>query len=505
MKNIFFITTFLVVFIFVPRTAFGAVAINEVAWMGTNISANDEWIELYNNGAEAVNLTGWLLEATDDTPTINLTGIISANGYFLLERTDDSTIPDITADQIYTGALGNTGEYLKLKDNTNNVVDDLDFTDGWPAGDNSTKQTMEKTISGWQTSLNSGGTPKAQNSNGTTEELETTEKPKTPTVSTSTNPPIAEAGDNIIAFINQEIKFDGTKSTDPDGDELSYSWNMGDGKLIEKPSFTYKYNYPGTYLVTLMVYDGRYYVSDTITVKIQSGQITINEFLPNPSGKDEEEEWIEIYNDSDSIVDISNWRLDDEASGSEPFIFPKNTLIAPKSYIVFTRQITEIALNNDKDSVRLLLPEGAVFQEINYEKPPQGESSAKTGEGFVWNIPTPGTTNIAGMVINESKNINYQVSIKPEIVKESSQDYAWLYQNTDKKQIEGGYTTIEPVSNATNIESPTSNLAAIKEMTNSKQSTNLVLIIGLVVLFGFIIGLILVKFRKKYQQPNVFR
>jgi len=318
-------------------------------------------------------------------------------------------------------------------------------------------------------------------------------------------PPIAEAGDNIIAFIDQEIKFDGTKSTDPDGDELSYSWNMGDGKLIEKPSFAYKYNYPGTYLVTLMVYDGRYYVSDTITVKIQSGQITINEFLPNPSGKDEEEEWIEIYNDSDSIVDISNWQLDDEASGSEPFIFPKNTLIAPKSYIVFTRQITEIALNNDKDSVRLLLPEGAVFQEINYEKPPQGKSSAKTGEGFVWNIPTPGTTNIAGMVINESKNINYQVSIKPEIVKESSQDYAWLYQNTDKKQIEGGYTTIEPVSNATNIESPTSNLAAVKEMTNSKQSTNLVLIIGLVVLFGFIIGLILVKFRKKYQQPNVFR
>jgi hypothetical protein len=502
MKNIFFITTFLVVFIFVPRITFGAVVINEVAWMGTNISANDEWIELHNNGTEAVNLTGWFLEAADGTPTINLTGIISANGYFLLERTDDSTIPDITADQIYTGALGNTGEYLKLKDNTNNVVDDLDFADGWPAVDNSTKQTMEKILADWQTSLNPGGTPKIQNSSGTTEEPGVTKKPETPTVSMSANPPIAEAGDNIIAFINQEIKFDGTKSTDPDGDELSYSWNMGDGKLIEKPSFTYKYNYPGTYLVTLMVYDGRYYVSDTITVKIQSGQITINEFLPNPSGNDEEEEWIEIYNDSDSIVDISDWQLDDEASGSEPFIFPKNTLIAPKSYIVFTRQITGIALNNDKDSIRLLLPEGAVFQEINYEKPPQGKSSAKTGEGFVWNVPTPGTTNIAGIAISEGKNINYQVNIKPEIVKEPSQDYAWLYQNMGQKQVEGGYTTVEPTT--ANIKSPTSNLATVKEITNQKQSTNLVLIIGLIALVGFIAGFLLVKFRKKYHQPITF-
>ena len=29
--------------------------------------------------------------------------------------------------------------------------------------------------------------------------------------------------------------------------------------------------------------------------------------IPNPEGKDEENEWIEIYNGSDSIVDISGW------------------------------------------------------------------------------------------------------------------------------------------------------------------------------------------------------
>jgi len=408
MKKIFFMTAILVVFLFVPKIVFGTVLINEITWMGTEISANDEWIELYNNGAEAVNLAGWFLEAADGTPTINLAGTISANGYFLLERTDDSTIPDITADQIYAGALGNTGEHLKLKDNTNNVVDDLDFTGGWPAGDNTTKQTMERITTGWQTSLNPGGTPKTVNSTGAIEEPQpTTEKPETPLIPTGDNLLIADAGNNIIAFTGQEIKFDGSKSSDPNGDELAYSWNMGDGKLIEQKSFTYKYNYPGTYLVTLMVYNGRNYASETITIKIQPQQITINEFLPNPSGKDEEDEWIEIYNGSDFIVDISSWQLDDMTSGSKAFIFPQNTLIAPKSYLVFTRQITGIALNNDKDSVRLLFPEGIVFQEINYEKPPQGKSSARTDEGFVWNLPTPGAPNISGITISENKNISY--------------------------------------------------------------------------------------------------
>ena len=72
----------------------------------------------------------------------------------------------------------------------------------------------------------------------------------------------------------KEIKFDGTSSSDPNGYELSYSWNMGNGELIEKDIFTYKYMYPGTYLVTLMVYNGRNYAWNTISVTIQNQEIT---------------------------------------------------------------------------------------------------------------------------------------------------------------------------------------------------------------------------------------
>jgi hypothetical protein len=162
------------------------VIINEVAWMGTLSDATHEWIELYNPGTDPVNITGWRLQAVDGTPNILLAGTIPAGGYFLLERNQDATT--ITADQIYTGALGNgpPGETLQLFDNsvpTPILIDTANYPAGnpWPAGNNTTKCTMERTgplfdeAASWVTSSpnniaqdasgnNICGSPKAQNS-----------------------------------------------------------------------------------------------------------------------------------------------------------------------------------------------------------------------------------------------------------------------------------------------------------------------------------------------------
>jgi hypothetical protein len=123
-----------------------AVVINELAWSGTIASATDEWIELRNNTREDIDLTGWTLswadgeiiihfgEAKDDTKEVR-TSVIPARGFYLLERTDDTTISDIEADLIYTGSLRNPGEVLVLKDPEGNVVDTANGDGGeWPAG-----------------------------------------------------------------------------------------------------------------------------------------------------------------------------------------------------------------------------------------------------------------------------------------------------------------------------------------------------------------------------------
>lgn len=148
------------------------VIINEIAWMGTEASHADEWIELYNDNDSSVNLEGWALKTTEGAPKINLVGIISAKGFYLLERTDETTLSDIAANQIYTGALKNSGESLELYNNLGILIDSVDCSSGWFAGDNSAKQTMERInpqlpgshLENWGTSQNPGGTPKAENS-----------------------------------------------------------------------------------------------------------------------------------------------------------------------------------------------------------------------------------------------------------------------------------------------------------------------------------------------------
>jgi phosphatidylserine/phosphatidylglycerophosphate/cardiolipin synthase-like enzyme len=102
--------------------------------MGTTASATDEWIELYNNTSTAVDLSGWTLNAADGAPSVTLSGTVSPGAYFLLERTDDATVPDVAADQTYSGGLGNDGEDLVLRDSTATTIDRVDCSSGWFAG-----------------------------------------------------------------------------------------------------------------------------------------------------------------------------------------------------------------------------------------------------------------------------------------------------------------------------------------------------------------------------------
>jgi hypothetical protein len=124
------------------------VIISEVAWAGTRASANDEWIELWNPGATDVDLAGWTLTDGGDI-LVPLSGTIGAGGFFLLERTDDTTVADIAADRIYTGALANAGESLYLIDPSGRTVDSANGDGGpWPAGSQAMAAAMERTGSG---------------------------------------------------------------------------------------------------------------------------------------------------------------------------------------------------------------------------------------------------------------------------------------------------------------------------------------------------------------------
>lgn len=175
---------------------FGDVIINEVMWMGTKASASDEWIELFNLTNNEIDLSEWILFAEDGIPKIILHGSIVPGGFFLLERTDDQTISNIFADQIYTGDLGNGGEHLFLKNDQGQIVDEIDASLGWPAGSNNElKASMARQNDGsWLTSdVGQGKDANGNDINGTPREVNKFLPMPTPTPITLPSPVLPTA------------------------------------------------------------------------------------------------------------------------------------------------------------------------------------------------------------------------------------------------------------------------------------------------------------------------
>jgi phage gpG-like protein len=122
------------------------VVINEVAWSGTPASSADEWLELYNATDEDIDLSGWTLSWAEGEVMIYFSEVagntkeirrsrIPARGFYILERTDDTTISDIDADLIYKGTLDNAGGTIILKDAAGNIIDTANGDGGeWPGG-----------------------------------------------------------------------------------------------------------------------------------------------------------------------------------------------------------------------------------------------------------------------------------------------------------------------------------------------------------------------------------
>jgi PKD repeat protein len=513
------------------------VVINEIAWMGTSSSTNDEWIELYNNTNQDIDLAGWALKAADGTPDVRLEGTIVANGYFLLERTDDTSVSNITADQVYAGALNNSGESLKLHDVENNLIDSVDCLEGWFAGDNSTKQTMERISSqnpgsdsnNWQNSQSAGGTPKAQNSNeqqvsSSDEQIDEDITGGGTTPSLPNRPPTAKAGTDITALVNQEISFDASQSSDPDNNILTFFWNFGDGATDTQEKTTHIYSYPGQYLVSLFVSDSEFSDLDIITVNIYSQSVIISEFLPNPEGEDEENEWIELYNQNDQIANLTGWQLDDQEGGSFPFTFPANSLIAPHQFLVLRRAITKIALNNDADQVRLIYPNGSVGAEISYlAEGKEGSCVAFGGQGYFWTkIPTPGTANIISSAKLKNQEENFSSNNPQPVIKQTQELPNTLAATTYLSQSQEFSTLNPPLNSNNNLqeqfrswtpnrsptpkpapkpETPKSNLsqqsASLAQKTRSNQKANLILILSIIISASLLTSWLLTLIRKK--------
>jgi glucose/arabinose dehydrogenase len=94
-------------------------------------------------------------------------------------------------------------------------------------------------------------------------------------------PPVAVAGATPTSGeIGTTVNFDGSGSTDPNGDPLSYAWDLdGDGAFDDSTAVrpTWTYNSAGSYRVSLQVSDGRGATgTDAVTIGIGLPRVTIH-------------------------------------------------------------------------------------------------------------------------------------------------------------------------------------------------------------------------------------
>lgn len=374
MKRVTFSGLFFLWLVLAP-SAFASVRINEIAWMGTQNSANDEWIELSANGSTQTDLNGWRIEALDGSLSIVLSGKIMPGAFFLIERTDDTSVPNVTADLIapFGKGLSNGGETLVLFDTAGKAVDTVVGGENWAntGGDNTLKHTAQRTEDSWVTGA---PTPKTFNiaQLGEVEGASTSGSSATvspipaPVNSTnvSTSPksvyPRASisvfAGDDKKGFVGFPVSFYGSSSGlyDEALDRATYRWNFGDGTIAAGKEVVYAYQFAGDYVVTLEVFWSTHRKSDRLAVVVVSPDVIINKIVSGPSGM------IELLNRTAREIDLSGWRLQSEGSENSFIFSPNSILLAGKS---FTVPNTVSHIEDGGLGLRLYLPEGSIADE----------------------------------------------------------------------------------------------------------------------------------------------
>ncbi|MEX0641247.1 MAG: lamin tail domain-containing protein, partial [Pirellulales bacterium] len=151
-----------------------AVVFNEIMY-NPAVNGTPEWIELHNELSYNVDLSGWRIEGAVEL-TFGSGTLIAASGY-LVATIDPGALTSATgysgAIGPWTGSLDNGGETIRLRNNNDRIMDEVDYGDDnrWPVGPDGSGATLAKlrpqTASGtpenWGTSDQLGGTPGALN------------------------------------------------------------------------------------------------------------------------------------------------------------------------------------------------------------------------------------------------------------------------------------------------------------------------------------------------------
>ena len=346
-------------------------------------SSNDEFIEIFNDDTNAINLNGWRLD--DQSPGGSAEYIISTDMIIMPGEYKSFT------KAVTHISLNDTGDYARLMQPNSNMICQTPNYGSAPKG-----SSYSLFGSNWQWTLEV--TKDRENV------LELPEPDEEDTNDLTDSPiTIAIDSEELLAtsvLINFEIS-DPSKLTainvyqsedeDEKGELLMKLTNDKRNYLVEELTPDTKY-----FFVVTGTSNGKTILSNQLAITTptsqtrdigQAGQIIITEILPNPA---EGKEYIELCNISDKAINITNWRLIDASRKSyalNAFDLPdidaanedsEEVVLKPNEYILLDQAITGIRLNNSGgETLSLLDTQNNVIDTVEYE------TSAKKGNAYV--------------------------------------------------------------------------------------------------------------------------
>lgn len=352
------------------------VTFNEIMYNPAGIDDGLEWIELRNQMGIDMDISGWRLDGAISFDFVEGT-VIPGNSYLVIaadpEQLKNTTGFDAAIGP-FVGRLNNAGEEIQLRNNSNRVLDILQYNDreDWPVAPDGSGATLSKiyvhTASGeaenWSFSSNIGGTPGATNT--------------TPTESTVVFNEIqsVDAAEFAVELSNVSDRVIDLSQFQIVSSESAHSPKILSGQLAPQELVSFDENDLGfdaadedrLFLMSVdgtIVHDAQV-ATDRLRGRWSDGKsdwlfpttatfgspnqfqvnddIVINEIMYHSAGTYLEElsryfesnqEWVELYNRGDQEVDLSDWSF----NRGIRFEFAEGTKIGPGEYLVVANDV----------------------------------------------------------------------------------------------------------------------------------------------------------------------
>lgn len=318
-----------------------------------------EWFEIVNFSSSQITIKGgtkgWRVNDGKDHLFENATVALSPNEVLVVVQSKQKFLnehPSFQGKIIEANfVLGNSQETLSLKDENKNLLTTAAYTSA--AGGNDNGYSLVFNDGNWFESKNFGGNP-------------------------------GQYPDEVKIIAHSQ-----TVSVEPSKNQAKISSQASEPTVQSQPKTTPSSETKPSLVATVASASTSVVSARPALPTPDFSALIINEFLPNPEGRDETE-FVELYNSGDEPIDLRGVILE---IGRKKISL--NGTIGAGQFFVMRQADYHFAIKNSGERLALIDSAGNLIFEITYRsKATVGKSFSRTATAkWQWTEPTPGQTN----------------------------------------------------------------------------------------------------------------